>query len=110
MAVAFHNPKSIGVINLGATQINKPITFTTPVGVFLASSKVRVFCSQRTIKTLTIGNGLSIVGDNINGSEKTLTCLLNGDDYRRYKGDRLSGECTFFIEGDIEIVFYLNII
>ena len=107
--IDFYQPTSIGVTEIGATQINKLMPFKTTNGVFIAGSVVNVFYCKKLVKTYTIGDGLVLTGTNTLGIEKTLTLTLNGTDFAGYKGSLLDAECTFFNEGDIEIIFKISV-
>ena len=107
--IDFYQPTNIGVTEIGVTQINKLIPFKTTNGVFIAGSVVNVYFREKLVKTYTIGDGLVLTGTNTLGNEKTLTLTLNGADFEGYKGSLLEAECTFFNEGDIEIIFKISV-
>lgn len=107
--IDFYQPTNIGVTEIGVTQINKLIPFKTTNGVFIAGSVVNVYFCKKLVKTYTIGDGLELTGTNTLGNEKTLTLTLNGADFEGYKGSLLDAECTFFNEGDIEIIFKISV-
>jgi hypothetical protein len=107
--IDFYQPTSIGVTEIGATQINKLMPFKSTNGVFIPNSVVNVFFCKKLVKTYTIGDGLELTGTNTAGTEKTLTLTLNGTDFAGYKGSLLDAECTFFNEGDIEIIFKISV-
>lgn len=107
---AFYNPVSAGRYKLGLKQENKAIEFTTIDGVFIPESKIEFYLSKSLIKTSDLNNDLSIDGTNSQGSSKTLTASLNGVDFSLYKGAVLNAKCTFFIDGDVEVIFDLQII
>ena len=108
--VSFYNPKDIGGFDLGLTQVNKLLPFKTTTGVFLDAPFVKVYKGTILLKTYTIGDGLTLTGTNEDGTEKTLTLTLNGSDFSSYQKANLKCECSFFIEGDIEIIFNLLIV
>ena len=111
MSINFYNPnKSIGVTEIGATQINKLIPFKTVNGLYIPNPVIKVFLCGKLIKEYTINNGLQLTGTNQQGTEKTLTLTLNGPDYSLYKGKELEAQCTFFVLGDIEIIFKIKIV
>ena len=110
MSINFYNPKNIGTTEIGATQINKVIPFKTVNGVFITSPVVKVYLCGKLIKEYTINNGLELTGTNQQGTEKTLSLTLSGTDYTLYKKKDLDAQCTFFVLGDIEIVFKINIV
>ena len=111
MSIKFYNPnESIGTTDLGVTQINKLIPFKTTNGVYLSNPKITVYCGKKVIKEFTLSDGLVLNGTNSAGVEKTLTLTLNGPSFEEYKGHILDVQCTFFVEGDIEIIFKLKII
>ena len=107
--IDFYQPTNIGVTEIGVTQINKLIPFKTTNGVFIAGSVVNVYFCKKLVKTYTIGDGLVLTGTNTIGNEKTLTLTLNGADFEGYKGSLLEAECTFFNQGDIEIIFKISV-
>lgn len=110
MSLNFYNPKNIGTADIGLTQINKLIPFKTVNGVYISNPVVRVSSCDNTVKEYTLGNGLELTGTNTEGTEKTLTLTLNGPDFIAYKKNSLDVQCTFFVEGDIEIIFKLKLI
>ena len=106
----FYNPKDAGKFDLGITQQNKKISFKSIDGVFDASAKVEFFHNSSSVHNYTIGNGLTIVGTNTQGTEKTLELVMNGSDFSAYAGQTLDVKCTFFVLGDIEVIFKLQVI
>ena len=107
--IDFYQPTNIGVTEIGVTQINKLMPFKTTNGVFIAGSVVNVYFCKKLVKSYTIGDGLDLSGDNTLGVEKTLTLTLNGTDFAGYQDALLDAECTFFNEGDIEIIFKISV-
>jgi|GEM_PF-4258772 hypothetical protein len=107
--IDFYKPEDIGLVEIGETQINKQIPFKTINGVFINSSIVNLYHFKKLLKTYKINDGLQLTGVNTLGSEKTLTLTLNGTDFKAYKGDFLNAECSFFNEGDIEIIFKISV-
>ena len=105
--IPFYNPVHPGAISLGLTQTDKIISFKSLVGVFIPESSVSVYYKNTQLKEYTIGDGITIVGTNTTGIEKTANCVLQGADFDGFKGCILRLECTFFIDGDIEIIFNL---
>jgi len=110
MSLNFYNPKSIGTAEIGLTQVNKLIPFKTVNGVYVTNPIVKVLSCTNVVKEYTLGNGLQLTGTNTQGTEKTLTLTLNGPDFIAYKKSSLDVQCTFFVEGDIEIIFKLKLI
>ena len=110
MSIKFYNPKNIGTTELGITQINKIVPFKTVNGVYITNPTVTVLSCKTIVKEFTLGDGLELTGTNTQGTEKTLTLTLNGSDFTAYKKNSLDVQCTFFVEGDIEIIFKLKII
>ena len=105
--IAFHNPKSLGLFDLGVTQKNKILPFTTLAGVFLSIAKVEIFSNGRLIKTY-LNN--PVTGTNQAANSKTLSVTFQGVDFVAHKGQTLKGVCTsFFVDGDIEMTFSLRI-
>lgn len=108
--IAFYDPKHIGCFDLGVTQKNKVIPFKTIEGVFLTGSKVSLNDNMGgLIKEYTLTDGLNITGTNAQGQEKTLNLVLQGSDFLKYKGMVLNADCNFFVDGDIEVQFDLQI-
>lgn len=108
--IAFYDPKHLGCFDLGTTQKNKVIPFKSVEGVFLANAEVKVFNHSNLDSTYTIGDGLLIVGTNTQGTEKTLKLTLQGVDFQYLKGSTLRFECSnFFVDGDLEMIFELQI-
>jgi len=114
--ISFYNPTDIGYFDLGTTQINKALEFKSTEGVFDASSYVKFYLkasgqNKRTLfKTYTIGDGITLSGTNTQGQEKTAALLINGSDFPNVcVGSILEAECSFFVLGDVEIIFELQI-
>ncbi len=107
--ISFYNVTDIGFFDLGVTQINKIIPFETENGVFINGSYVKFYVGDSLVKTKTIGDGLTIDGDNVLGTIKTLKLELNGSEFENLKGKTMDCRCSFFNEGDIEIEFKLKI-
>ena len=111
MPINFYNPnKSIGQTKIGVTQINKLVPFKTTNGVYLENPTIKVFNGDRLIKDFSIGDGLELTGTNAQGTEKTLTLTLNGAEFSSYRGKDLEAQCSFFVLGDIEIIFKINVV
>ena len=92
------------------------LPFKSVEGVFSPTSFVKFYLKNTHNNKLslfnefTIGAGLNIVGDNVQGTEKTLSLMISGSDFEELpEGANLIAECSFFIEGDIEITFQLGI-
>lgn len=90
--------------------------FKSLQGVFDPASVVNFYLkssgqNKRTLfKSSTIGNGLLLTGTNTAGQEKTLSLTLNGPDFSTIPaGSFLEVECSFFIAGDIEIIFEVQL-
>ncbi len=114
--ISFSNPKTLGCVVLGATQVNKILPFETTEGVFINDAFVKVYRGEdyrgrKLLITYTVGNGLVLSGTNTQGTSKTLSLSLNGPDYVGVAppDQTLKAECSFFTAGDIEIIFDLII-
>ena len=108
--IKFYNPKDIGTTELGVTQINKLLPFKTLNGVFIANPTVKILLCNNTFKVYTLGDGLELTGTNQVGIEKTLTLTLNGVDFAENKNNVLNAQCSFFVDGDVEIIFKLKLV
>lgn len=107
--VAFHNPKNLGCFDLRYTQKNKVLPFKSVAGVYTSLGKVEIYNGSRLLKTYEYAD-MSLTGTNTQGSEKTLSLTLQGADFAEYRGKNLTAECTsFFIDGDLEMTFDLEI-
>ena len=105
----FYEPADLGYFDLGITQKNKLLTFTSLVGVFTSFSKVEVYVGKSLLKTYGFAD-MVLTGTNVSGTSKTLIVSLDGADYLRYKGITLKGFCSsFFVDGDVEMIFKLEI-
>jgi hypothetical protein len=107
--ISFVNISHLGCFDLGVTQINKIIPFSSIDGVYIPESKIVIYTGTTEIKTYTIGDGLTIVGTNVAGTSKTLQLLLQGRDFYNKQREELLARCTFFTDGDIEVEFNLQI-
>jgi len=106
----FNNPINFGVIDLSTSQVNKDLPFTSVAGVFIGAPKVDIYDGEIVIKTYLLGSGLALTGTNTIGNSKTLTVTFQGTDFSTKKNKTLIGKCTFFVAGDIEVVFNLKIV
>ncbi|MCP4501285.1 MAG: hypothetical protein GY822_15100 [Deltaproteobacteria bacterium] len=108
--IKFNNPQTIGITELGVTQTNKLLPFKTLNGVFIENPTVTILLCNNIYRIYTLGDGLELSGANEIGVEKTLTLTLNGSDFAENKNNVLDGHCSFFVEGDVEIVFKLKLL
>lgn len=107
--ISFYNPKDLGCFDIGITQINKILPFTSVQGVFTTSAKVEFFQGSRLVRTVEYAD-MVLSGTNTQGQSKTLSLTLNGADFEDYKGAGLEAVCSsFFTVGDIEMTFTLEI-
>lgn len=107
--IAFYNPKDLGGFDLGTTQINKLLRFRTLNGVFTPLARVDLYNGARLVRSYPFAE-MELTGDNVQGSEKTLILTLQGADYLEYGRRTLTGKCfSFFVEGDLEMIFQLAI-
>jgi hypothetical protein len=114
--LAFYNPKDLGYFDLGVTQVNKILRFKTTSGIFTPDAKIAIYNGislyngRNLVREYAFPTDLALTGQNIFGSEKILTLTLQGADYTQYRNATLSGECySFFVEGDLEMIFTLQI-
>ena len=107
--INFYNPTDIGTTILGVSQIDKLMPFKSVQGVYITNPFVNVYSCNKLVKEYTFTDGLVLSGTNEAGVEKTLTLTLNGTDFTSYKDRILVAKCTFFNEGDIEIVFKISV-
>jgi hypothetical protein len=106
--LAFYNPKDLGYFDLGVTQVNKILRFKTTNGIFTPEAKIAIYNGRNLVREYA--TDLTLTGQNILGSEKILTLTLQGADYTQYRNAVLSGECySFFVDGDLEMIFTLEI-
>lgn len=107
--ISFYNPKELGRFDLGITQINKILPFTSVEGVFNNNAKIDFYSNRKLIKTISFAD-MSLIGDNTQSNSKTLSITLNGDEFKHLRGGVLRCQCiSFFVEGDIEMIFDLEI-
>jgi len=107
--IDFYNPTDAGTTVLGVTQINKLMPFKSVQGVYITNPFVKVYNCDKLVKEYTLADGLVLNGTNEVGTEKTLTLTLNGTDFVNYKGRFLDAKCSFFVDGDIEIIFKISV-
>ena len=108
--LAFYNPKDLGYFDLGVTQVNKILRFKTTTGIFTPEAKIAIYNGRNLVREYVLPTDLTLTGQNILGSEKILTLTLQGADYTQYRNATLSGECySFFVDGDLEMIFTLQI-
>jgi hypothetical protein len=102
--IAFYNPTDFGCWDLGTTQIDKSLVFSWDHDVIQAC-KVVIFERDTIVKQYAEGQGLTRSND-----DRTVTLLLQGDDFKTRPGQKLTAHCTFFNERDTEVTFSLKII
>ncbi len=109
--ISFYNPVDIGYFDIGTTQVNKVLPFKSVDGVFIPECYVRFkTLDKKQVAKFEIGNGLTIIGNNVQGEEKTLQLVISGSDFPTLgQGSLVKAECSFFVLGDIEITFSLEI-
>tara|TARA_R110002020_G_scaffold19955_2_gene68380 strand:- start:250 stop:585 length:336 start_codon:yes stop_codon:yes gene_type:complete len=107
--IDFYNPTDAGTTVLGVTQINKLMPFKSVQGVYITNPFVKVYNCDKLVKEYTLADGLVLSGTNEVGTEKTLTLTLNGTDFVGYEGRFLDAKCSFFVNGDIEIIFKISV-
>ncbi len=107
---AFTNPANAGTYDLKTSQVNQGMVFRSVEGVFLSNARIDFYFFDRHLKTYRLGQGLTLVGTNEQGTSKQIDVLLNGADFEGYEGREVRAECSFFNQGDIEAFFKLNIV
>lgn len=106
---AFYEPVSAGVFDLGVSQKNKAFVFKSTEGVFSSNSEVRFYYDNTLVKRLDLSEGLQITGNNVQGEEKTMTVTVDGSYFVNNRGCTIDTECSFFVDGDVEVIFKLEI-
>ena len=107
----FHNPVDAGCFDLKLSQVNKLLPFESILGVVDVAAKIEVFDRvDKLLLTFTEGSGFTISGTNSVGILKSVDLVLNGADFTAWVGQELTFKCTFFVVGDVEIIFKLKII
>ena len=105
----FYEPVNAGVYDLGVSQKNKAFTLKSIKGVFSDNSEVRFYYDNTLIKRLDLSDGLQITGNNIQGELKTMTMTVKGSYFVNNRGCTINAECSFFVDGDVEVIFKLEI-
>lgn len=100
---AFHNPTDFGKFDIGSTQVNKQIQFNTSIAV-ITGCIVALTIGRKLIKTYAVGSGLVI-----SNNDMTVTLTISGSELIDYVGKVLKGHCSFFVAGDTELTFDLEI-
>jgi hypothetical protein len=100
----FHNPTDFGCFDITTSQLNQALEFSwdTPV---IAGAKIAFTYHDKIIKSYTVGNGLTL-----SNSDQTVTLELDGADFEDYEGHTLKAHCNFFVLGNTEVTFDLQII
>ena len=101
---AFYEPFDFGCFDLATSQVTKEMEFAWDTAV-IAGAKVVTTYKDREIKAYTVGAGLTL-----SNSDLTVTLSLDGADYAEYEGRTVQAHCNFFLLGDIEVTFALEII
>jgi hypothetical protein len=100
----YYDPFDFGCFDLATSSVNKTFQFDWDTDV-VAGAKVAVTIRGRTLRTYTVGSGLEITNAN-----RTITLTLNGTDFEALGGERVQANCSFFVVGDVEVVFSIDII
>ena len=103
--ITFDNPEFLGCYDLTTSQVNKNMNFTTPQNFIELPVVVLLGEMGGLIKKFEIGSGLSM-----NAERNEINLTLNGTELKAEAGKVLKGVCNFFIKGDREILFDLEII
>lgn len=100
----FDNPEFLGCYDLTTSQVGKEMNFTTPQ-TFIEKPVVVIVCNGTLVGKKEVGSGI------VMNTERTqITLTLNGTEYKSFAGKNLKGICNFFIQGDREFLFDLEII
>lgn len=119
----FYSPSDLGCFDIATTSTAKDVVFNFTndsdgsARVPIAGAKAVVHFGGNLVSTYTVGSGIVIsegtVDDNgtdvPSGVNNKLTLTLNGTDFTEYAGSILDAECSFFVEGDVEITFSLKV-
>jgi hypothetical protein len=91
-------------LTLRRVSLNQALEFAwdTPV---IAGAKIAFTYHDKIIKSYTVGNGLTL-----SNSDQTVTLELDGADFEDYEGHTLKAHCNFFVLGNTEVTFDLQII
>ncbi len=100
----FHEPTDFGTFDLSTSQVGKVFSFNWDADV-IANAKVVAVHNNKAMKTYTVGDGLVISEAN-----RAISVTVDGSDYTNLTGRSLVFNCNFFVLGDIEVTFKLNII
>lgn len=100
----FHNPTDFGCFDITTSQLNQALEFAwdTPV---IAGAKIAFTYNNKTIQTYTVGDGLTL-----SNGDQTVTLEMDGADFEDYAGHTVQAHCNFFVAGDTEVTFDLQIL
>lgn len=101
---AFHGPHDFGCFDLATSQLNKLMVFSWDTQV-IAACKIVALVDGVVVKEYTEGNGLVRSNGNLD-----VTLTLNGQDFQDHVNSTVDFECTFFVQGDLEVIFQTAII
>ena len=101
---AFHNPKYFGCWDIGTTQKDKNLVFEWDYDV-IPECKIVLIRDTTKVKEYIEGDGLTRSNNN-----QTVTLKIQGDDLKDSVDKVLKAYCNFFVEGDTEVTFDLNVI
>lgn len=119
----FYSPADIGCFDIATSSTSKDIVFNFTnesdgsARVPIPESKVVVYYADEVVETYAVGSGIALsegtiedVGTDIpSGVNNKLTLTIDGTSFVNYAGVVLSAECSFFIEGDVELTFSLKV-
>lgn len=114
-------PGDLGCFDIATTSTKKAFVFnfvnkeTGAAATPIPEAKVVIHYATNVISTYAVGTGITLSEGTINynesdvpsGVNNKLTLEIDGTDFAEYPGMVLKGECAFFVEGDVELVFDL---
>lgn len=99
-----YEPANAGVFDIATTSVGKTYTFTADAD-FSANAVVSFTLRGREVVRYSVGSGIVLTNAN-----RTLTLTIDGADFAYLGGERLQANCSLFVDGDVEVLFDLEII
>ena len=106
----YYDPKDFGCFDLATSSVDKTFefAFTNENGNQQVNPLTKVVVEYQGLNVATFESGSGIV---ISGADNHIATLtMSGATFLKYAGRTLDVSCSFFVVGDVEVIFQLQII
>ena len=100
----YYDPYDFGCFDLATSSIDKTFRFDWDTDVIAGAKAVATY-QGHTVATYTVGSGITIENAN-----RRVTITISGAPFVKYAGRTIDVSCSFFVEGDVEVIFQIKII